>query len=62
MFNKFKNGEKVIVYGPGEEDGKIYYNVQGTIIERDPYYKDYHVSFDDGTEDWLLPKYIHKLK
>lgn len=60
MFNRYKNGQKVIVYGPGENDGKLYKNVPAQIIERDPYYKDYHVLFLDGTDDWLLPKYIRK--
>lgn len=60
MFNKFKNGEKVIVYGPGENNGKFYENLPATIIERDPYYLDYHVIFKDGTNDWLLPKHIRK--
>lgn len=61
MFNKFKNSERVIVYGSGEEDGKFYNFTYATVIERDPYYKDYHLKFDDGSEDWMLPKYIHKL-
>lgn len=60
MYNEFKNGTRVIVYGPGESNGKFYKNVPAIIIECDPYYKDYHVRFNDGTEDWLLPKYIQK--
>ena len=31
------------------------------VIERDPYFKDYHIRFEDGSEDWLLPKYLLKL-
>jgi hypothetical protein len=60
MFNEFKNGEKVIVYGPGENDGKFYRNIPAKIIERDPYYKDYHVEFKDGTDDWILSEHIRK--
>lgn len=60
MFNKFRNGTKVIVYGPGENDGKFYKNVPAIIIERDPYYLDYNVRFNDGTEDWILPKHLRK--
>lgn len=40
MFNKFKNGEKVIVCGPGENNGKYYKNLPAKIIERDPYFYD----------------------
>lgn len=60
MFSKFKNGQKVIVYGPGKKDGKFYKNVPAIVIERDPYYKDYHIRFLDGTDDWLLQKYLRK--
>lgn len=54
MYSKFKKNQKVIVYGLGENKGKFYNNVPGVIIERDPYFKDYHVKFINGTEDWLL--------
>jgi len=60
MYNKFKDGEKVFVFGPGENCGKFYNNVPATIIERDPYYKDYHVEFKDGSDDWFLSIYILK--
>lgn len=60
MHNKFKNGMKVIVCGPGENNGKFYKNVPAKIVSRDPYYKDYLVRFKNGTEDWLLPEYIRK--
>ena len=45
MHNEFKNKTKVIVYGPGENNGKMYRNVPAIVIERDPYYKVYHVRF-----------------
>lgn len=60
MFNTYRKGHKVIVYGPGQNNGKIYKNVPAIIIERDPYYYDYNVQFKDGTEDWILPKYLRK--
>lgn len=60
MNNKFKNGSNVIVYGPGEKDGKFYKNKSAIIVERDPYYKDYLVRFKDSSEDWLLPVHIRK--
>ena len=60
MFSKFKKGNKVFVSGVGQNNGKIYKNVAAKIIERDPYYKDYLVEFKDGTEDWVLPKYLRK--
>lgn len=60
MFNEFKNGEMVFVDGIGEIDEKIYNNIPATIIRRDPYFKDYLVRFRNGTEDWILPKYLRK--
>lgn len=58
MSNRFYKGDLVFVYGYGEKNGKLYKNVKGKIIERDPYYKDYHVKLNDGTEDWFLPEDI----
>ncbi len=60
MFNKFKKGSKVLVYGPGQNDGKVYKNISAIILERDSYFKDFHVKFKDGTEDWILPQYLRK--
>lgn len=60
MHNEFKNGSKVFVYGPGQNDGKFYNKKLAIILERDPYFRDYHVKFKDGTEDWILPKYLRK--
>lgn len=60
MFNKFRKGKKVIVCGYGKNEGKIYKNVPAIVIERDPYYKDYHVKFMNGTDDWLSPIYLRK--
>ncbi len=58
MHNEFKNGELVIVFGPGKNDGKFYNNKFAKVILRDPYFKDYQVRFKDGTEDWISPKYL----
>ena len=60
MRNKFKNKDKVFVYGPGENAGTFYRNVSAIIVERDSYYKDYLVTFKDGTEDWIHPKHLRK--
>ncbi len=61
MNNKFKNGTKVIVCGQSNSNSKFYKNVPAKIIECDPYYKDYHIEFLDGTDDWFLPEHIRKL-
>ncbi len=60
MNYKYKRGDIVIIYGPGENDGKFYEYRIAVIIDRDPYFKDYNVRFYDGTEDWILPKYIYQ--
>ncbi|HJJ19347.1 MAG TPA: hypothetical protein OIM61_08940 [Clostridiaceae bacterium] len=53
MFNKFKNNQCVIVNGFGKCNNKLYQDAIGTVICRDPYYLDYNIRFEDGTEDWL---------
>ena len=58
MKNKFKNKDKVFVYGPGENAGVFYKNLPAIIIERDSYYRDYLVRFKNGTEDWIKPQYL----
>lgn len=60
MFNKFKKNHKVIVYGPGQNNNRFYKDKPAIIIERDPYFKDYHVEFKDGSRDWILPIYLRK--
>ena len=62
MHNKFKDGSKVFVYGRGQENGKYYYKEPAIILERDPHFRDYHVRFKDGTEDWILTKKLRKPK
>ena len=62
MFNKFKNGEIVIVNGKGKCNDKIYINKIAIIICRDPYFKDYNVKFGDESEDWLDEKYIQSFR
>lgn len=62
MFNKFKDGETVIVSGVGKRNGKKYENKLATVICRDPYFLDYNVEFEDGTDDWLDKKYLRKCK
>ena len=60
MKNEFKYGQEVIVYGIGKKDGKFYKNKPGIVIERDIYYKDYCVKFEDGTEDWFEQDNLRK--
>lgn len=60
MFNKYKKGSKIFVYGYGKTNGKFYKNISGEIIECDPYFKDYRIKFKDGTEDWILPQYLRR--
>ena len=60
MFNKFKIGSRVIILGPGKFAGKMYKNLPAFIMEYDYYFKDYHVLFKDGTDDWIDEKYIRK--
>ena len=43
MRNRFKNKDKVFVYGTGKNAGVFYRNVPAIIIERDSFYKDYLV-------------------
>ena len=53
MHNKFKIDEMVIVNGIGKENGTIYKNRIAKVICRDPFYFDYNIKFNDGTEDWI---------
>ena len=47
MRNRFKNKDKVFVYGTGKNAGVFYRNVPAIIIERDSFYKDYLVKFNN---------------
>jgi len=60
MKYKFGKGNKVIVCGPGKNFDKYYKNLPAKIVERDPYFHDYHVEFKNGEEDWLSPEYLRK--
>ena len=60
MHNKFKIDELVIVNGIRKENGTIYKNRIAKVICRDPYYFDYNIKFDDGTEDWVNGKCLKK--
>lgn len=62
MFNKFKNNEKVIVNGFGKCDGTFYKNAKAVVICRDPYFLDYNIRFDDGTEDWIDGEFLEKFE
>lgn len=62
MHNKFKINELVIVNGIGKEYGTLYLNRIAQIICRDPFYFDYNIKFEDGTEDWLDERCLEKLE
>ena len=60
MYNKFKDGDIVIVNGLGKCDNKRYKDKIGKIICRDSFFFDYNIKFEDGTEDWIDDRYIEK--
>lgn len=60
MYNKFKDGDSVIVNGIGKCNDARYKNKIGKIICRDPFFFDYNIQFEDGTEDWIDDIYIEK--
>lgn len=62
MFNKFKIGDIVLIIGIGKCNNKTYFKCKGKIICKDPYYKDYNVKLEDGSEDWFDAQYLIKLK
>lgn len=62
MFSKFKSKNKVIVNGTGKCNGKIYKNETAIVINRDPFFLDYNVRFENGTEDWLEEECLKKFK
>ena len=60
MFNKFKINELVICNGIGKITGKYFYKF-GTVVEKDYYYKDYCVKFEDGFEEWFSENDLEKI-
>lgn len=60
MFNKFKNNEIVLICGYTKEHNNYYYNERAQIICRDPFYLDYNIKFEDGSEDWVDSIFIKK--
>lgn len=60
MFSKFRTNTTVRVSGVGKCENAIYMSKIGIVLERDAYYKDYHVKFLDGSEDWFDEKYLRK--
>lgn len=62
MNNKFNTNEKVIVNGIGKCNGKEYKDEVAIVINRDPFFLDYNVRFEDGTEDWLEEECLRKFK
>ncbi len=62
MNNKFKVDDIVIVNGIGKINGKRYKEVKGIVLDRDTFFKDYNIKFEDGTVDWIDPIYIESLE
>lgn len=59
MFNRFKKKSKVMVYGPSKA-GRFYRNEVAIILERDSFFKDYHIKFKNGTDDWIDADFLRK--
>lgn len=62
MFNKFKIGQRVCVNGPGKKDDKYYTNKIGKVVEKDNYFCDYLIKFQDGTSDWIDEIYLKSIR
>lgn len=60
MFYKFKKKSSVIVSGRGLSTGIFYQNISGTVVIRDPFFKDYLVKFADGKEEWFRPEALQR--
>ena len=60
MFNKFKINEIVICNGIGKGTEKKFHRI-GIVIEKDYYYKDYCIRFEDGTEEWFDEEDLNKV-
>ena len=61
MFSKFRANDKVIVNGIGKCNGKKYINQTAIVINRDPFFMDFNVRFENGTEDWLDKECLEKI-
>lgn len=62
MFNKFKINQSVKVRGYGKNDNKYYNNKVGRVIEKDSFFCDYLIKFNDGTSDWLDEKCLTSIR
>jgi len=60
MFNKFKIGELIICNGIGKNSEKMICAL-GIVVEKDYYYKDYCIRFEDGTEEWFEETDLEKI-
>ena len=60
MFNKYKINELVMCCGIGKCTEKEYHKI-GVVIEKDYYYKDYCIRFEDGTEEWFDEENLEKM-
>lgn len=62
MFNKFKINEIVSANGIGKMNNDRYNNRIAIVICRDPFYLDYNIRFEDGSEDWIDEEYLKKVE
>lgn len=59
MFNKFKIGDLVRVFGIGKIANKKYNGEIGKVIEKDSYFLDYLIRFKSKSEDWVDERYLN---
>lgn len=59
MFNKFKIGDLVRVFGIGKIANKKYNGEIGKVIEKDSYFLDYLIRFKSKSEDWIDERYLN---
>ena len=62
MFNKFKIGQKVRVKGIDKNEEKYYSNEIGKVVEKDDFFCDYLVTFNNDTSDWFDEKYLTPIR
>lgn len=58
MFNKFKIGDLVRVFGSGKIANQKYTGEIGRVIEKDSYFLDYLIRFKNKSEDWIDEQYL----
>lgn len=62
MFNKYHARQKVRVNGIGKNNDKYYSGQIGKVVERDAFFCDYLVSFENGKSDWFDEQYLTPIR